>query len=115
MSEQPPEGTPPQDAQPHRAGSALDVLNTAVANSLTAGDTARHQLPSSPGWQVILRAARTNTGTVYIGDSTLAAPGTGVMFDLGPGDSVGLDLANPNALYYLQTVGADRLFCTVLK
>lgn len=108
MSEEQHEGLGP-------LGSPMDTYGTILANPYTAGDTARHQLPAVNSQEVILRAARANTGTVYIGDSTLAQPGTGVMFDLGPGDSITLTINSTALLYVQQTVGADRLYVTVTR
>lgn len=110
-----PQEATPEEGTPHRAGAAWDVYGTIVTNVLSAGDTARHQMPAQNAQSVILRAARANTGTIYVGGPALAQPGTDVAFDLGAGDSVALDVNQLSILYYVQTVGADRLYATVLR
>jgi hypothetical protein len=69
-----------------------------MQTTITTG--ARAQLPSVAARSILLRAAKANTNTVWIGDSTVTTTGGGkVMLDLQPGEALFLDIGNANLLY----------------
>lgn len=66
--------------------------------TITTG--AKAQLPSGAGRTVFIRAAKANTATVWLGDSTVTTSGGGKVFcDLQPGEMLILDIGNTNLLY----------------
>ena len=74
------------------------------ASTITFGTTvttgARTQLVSCPARTVMLRAAKTNSAAIWIGDSTVTTAGAGkVLIDLQPGEAAFLDINNANLLY----------------
>jgi hypothetical protein len=87
--------------------------NSISANPTVVG-TSRVALPAVPFYEMVIRADRSNTGIVYIGDSTLvaAAGGAGVMFDLSAGESVTLKVS-PAALYARASAASQNLYVTI--
>ena len=61
---------------------------------------------------VLVRAPSTNTGNVYVGKSDVTA-GTAAATDgmpLEAGDAIFIEIDNPNKLYVIATVAAQKIF-----
>lgn len=72
----------------------------AITMQTTITTGARAVLPTTAARTVFLRAAKANTDTVWLGDSTVTTAGAGKVFcDLQPGEMLILDLSNTNLLY----------------
>lgn len=107
------------------ANSGVDIgdvdVTSAVSATLDHGsnldiDTSAEQITSTSfacKFGVTLKAAATNTGTLYIGDSSSVTAGTTGStdgFPLEPGESVTLPVNNPNLLYAIASVANQKIF-----
>lgn len=107
------------------ANSGVDIgdvdVTSAVSSTLDHGsnldiDTSAEQITSTSfacKFGVTLKAAATNTGTLYIGDSSSVTAGTTGStdgFPLEPGESVTLPVNNPNLLYAIASVANQKIF-----
>lgn len=64
------------------------------------------QLPSNAIASITIKALQTNTGSIYIGGSTVDAA-TG--FELLPGDIISFDMSNTNAVYVDAEVAGEGI------
>jgi len=107
------------------ANSGVDIgdvdVTSAVSSSFATGsnldiDTSAEQLVSSSvacKFGVTVKAAATNTGTVYIGSSSSVTAGTTGStdgFPLEPGESVTVPVNNVNLLYGIASVANQKVF-----
>ena len=107
------------------ANSGVDIgdvdVTSAVSSSFATGsnldiDTSAEQLVSSSvacKFGVTVKAAATNTGTVYIGASSSVTAGTTGStdgFPLEPGESVTVPVNNVNLLYGIASVANQKVF-----
>ena len=107
------------------ANSGVDIgdvdVTSAVSATLDHGsnldiDTSAEQITTTSfacKFGVTLKAAATNTGTLYIGDSSSVTAGTTGStdgFPLEPGESVTLPVNNPNLLYAIASVANQKIF-----
>jgi hypothetical protein len=77
------------------ASNSTLKFNAAIATSWT-----RTQLANTGTRTVWLRAKKTNTAEIYIGDVTVtSAPGGNIVMDLQPGEGIFFDITNPSLLY----------------
>jgi hypothetical protein len=107
------------------ANSGVDIgdvdVTSAVSSSFATGsnldiDTSAEQLVASSvacKFGVTVKAAATNTGTVYIGASSSVTAGTTGStdgFPLEPGESVTVPVNNVNLLYGIASVANQKVF-----
>ena len=107
------------------ANSGVDIgdvdVTSAVSATLDHGsnldiDTSAEQITSTSfacKFGVTLKAAATNTGTLYIGDSSSVTAGTTGStdgFPLEPGESVTLPVNNPNLLLCYSLCSKSKIF-----
>lgn len=85
--------------------SATTVLMGKVTVT-TAGTRVQLSGTSKPSKAVVIRALETNTGLVYVGDSTVASTNG---HRLSPGESVGLEIADLTNVYLDSAVNGEGI------
>lgn len=96
------------------AGGSASTVNATVLSAITTRATPASETAVSVVW----KAKLSNTAIVYIGeaDSTITNAGAGsVITDLNPGDSMTLDITNPNKIQYVAASGTQTVYQTVLS
>lgn len=82
------------------------VAPTSIVNGKTTVSTAgtRVQLSSNTCLSITLKALSANTGTIYVGNSSVASTNG---FELLAGDTVSLDISNTNVVYIDSSVNGE--------
>lgn len=94
-------------------------VNTLAANGVFVPGASAAQLPSQTGHLFYITACKANTGTIYLGSSTVTsttnATNTTTGLELQAGQQVGpLPLTNLNQLYAKATVATDAITYLVI-
>jgi hypothetical protein len=92
----------------------LGIYENPQANPITVGAAAA-QGANLSGKAILFQSAPANTGVIYLGNSTLSLPNTGVMFSLAPGEKLLIGIQNFNDLWHQSNVAAQTLFVTILE
>lgn len=86
--------------------ATAEVAPTAVAHAKVTVTTAgtRVQLATNTAKAIVVKASVANTGTIYVGGSTVASTNG---FPLAAGDTVALDISNTNVIWIDSSVNGE--------
>ena len=85
-------------------GAKSSITTSAVALAATSG---------MAGNGILVKAANSNTGTVYVGVSSAVTAGTLDAtdgFELGAGESVQVELNDPSKIYVIGSASGQKVF-----
>lgn len=85
--------------------AATYIFNNIVANT-TSGIRTAISITSVPIKSILIKAVITNTGTMYIGNSTVSSSNG---YPLVAGESVSLDISNLNTIYIDSSVNGESI------